>query len=1574
MEKDLRLRLVVRRHGVPDVKLLWNATADEDLTISKLLTQVNEVIPLESGEWGLEDYAVELREASGDGFECVHYHLVSKVLKDDDQILVRPLLTGDLKRRRLSGRHQISADGRHLVDGLAFGRSWLRAPRDRPAVTLPPRKKARIAYSSEDEEDTQSDNDEELPMLEYGSTRAHEDPASVKLRTRFYDADLDSNSEEEEDFEPAPDGAEDDDMDSEDGDIQDELRLLREDNAAIREGDILEELRDIRDRRASSGPGSGRRSLGASGDSPTPSASNALVRSGGRAARHRLNLDTLDKIAALRAAFPGAQVSVIEETLLRYDTDSAKAYRKLRKAFTAHLSLQQTLDHQARSLSSSPIRHAHSSAGRELVLRESSPSERASHATAHDEDDEDDDDDDENASTTLNHNTLADRDSGSGQESSLSNYDSESESDSNSGSSAAVATSDVDREIEGSSGSEGDDSDDSDDSEVSTSDEDGDGNDDDDDDDDSSEPEGGGSVLDEEDADSVNQVVSSSGHDSSSEGSSSHGSSVAAAKKRPSEKRAAVSISSSDSSSDSSSAESSSDESSSDSEPEEIPSKTLSSQRQILEPSQPQTSRKGFQATTAAAAAPAQEQPNVPPGQGLSKTQKRNARRKLAKQLAAGKSTSAQGSEEPSQAPHTGVSVEEAAFLARKQALLNAIASDGPVDPSSQETFQGILDSAPQAMELEQPSAAAADAAEPSKSSAAQTEEVSAQRRMRPNIGATRRMLMGSLGLKNPKTKADEDRIRQDLMKGVRPHTNARLAEASSQPDGPAQTQEPVQEDPEAWREKIAYRAVECCHDGIELSEPPFPFVQRWDPQQQVEEWFGSNGKRGGKRKRVQRNQAQYYEDGDSQASKKRRVTGDSVGVTFSDAVESLEEGDTTLNYDDPPGEPPVVKAAAEGSQATDIDDLPSLPSDLTTLPDLGPGEAKLGMVITWKQWLLSSATNWQPEVVNLTGILVRVHDEDATDLEFLLAQRDRDVDKTEKKYDEDTGERVYDRFEAPDDDDDADDEPDQGYRRLKYTDLIEPKIVQMPLEDQGKPIGNEDSSAAPTDSIVHETVYDDRSQPPQTNGENAGQSEADVDGSQLLVDAKDGRAKANTDDAQPQVITDSDPRLDATAGNNQPSHNPDTQGDNAEDIDEANVPTPRRNSFAKNGNPAPATEDADSQKSNGNALTISPDRHHEISIMIQEEGFRKDVSPSIIRQKTSSPSRQLLEMLEAANNSRVASRSPLSQESMAKDVTPVLDNEPGSSAGVTGAGTAAPASSTSSIRSGRQFDPDDYGLNMGGEDLQHMSDIGDASPLADIDASTPKAKAQTPTRAKKDLDSPSSDKSFPSLASLARTASQQNLQKQTQSPSKSQVLPALASHHSAVQCDEDYEAAMRLIDENDDDEDVGEDEPLLELRSTRKRLFPNSSQPDQLSLSESADLPGMKPVMKSASSPIVEKQDNKPFLRKRERKSSSFVIPPGSQVVTLSSSPPDSPLQEVYAEDSIDADYQDDNNISSLPHGSGWVQKTRPSRVSSRAKSMPANQGTTRSASARRSIPPSSLPAKPGARGKGQRKPSTKF
>lgn len=86
-DKELRLRLFVRRHGLPETKLLWTVPADPDWTIAKLLTQVNEAVPLESGEWGLEDYAVELKAADGTSFECLHFQQVSRILKDDDQVM-----------------------------------------------------------------------------------------------------------------------------------------------------------------------------------------------------------------------------------------------------------------------------------------------------------------------------------------------------------------------------------------------------------------------------------------------------------------------------------------------------------------------------------------------------------------------------------------------------------------------------------------------------------------------------------------------------------------------------------------------------------------------------------------------------------------------------------------------------------------------------------------------------------------------------------------------------------------------------------------------------------------------------------------------------------------------------------------------------------------------------------------------------------------------------------------------------------------------------------------------------------------------------------------------------------------------------------------------------------------------------------------------------------------------------------------------------------------------------------------------------------------------------------------------
>lgn len=86
----MRLQLTVQRHGLPPVRVLWTLasavrppllTAGNSITISQFLDQVNEVLPLESEDWGLEDYTVEVC-----GFECLHFAELNQVLKEDDEV------------------------------------------------------------------------------------------------------------------------------------------------------------------------------------------------------------------------------------------------------------------------------------------------------------------------------------------------------------------------------------------------------------------------------------------------------------------------------------------------------------------------------------------------------------------------------------------------------------------------------------------------------------------------------------------------------------------------------------------------------------------------------------------------------------------------------------------------------------------------------------------------------------------------------------------------------------------------------------------------------------------------------------------------------------------------------------------------------------------------------------------------------------------------------------------------------------------------------------------------------------------------------------------------------------------------------------------------------------------------------------------------------------------------------------------------------------------------------------------------------------------------------------------------
>lgn len=115
---DMRLKLVIVRHGLPVTRILWTvadgsrdshtvpssaitstrtpnvAYGDEGCTIAQLLEDINEVVPLETssqsvgendelgGQWGLEDYVVEFN-----GFECLHFMHVDGLLKDGDEVV-----------------------------------------------------------------------------------------------------------------------------------------------------------------------------------------------------------------------------------------------------------------------------------------------------------------------------------------------------------------------------------------------------------------------------------------------------------------------------------------------------------------------------------------------------------------------------------------------------------------------------------------------------------------------------------------------------------------------------------------------------------------------------------------------------------------------------------------------------------------------------------------------------------------------------------------------------------------------------------------------------------------------------------------------------------------------------------------------------------------------------------------------------------------------------------------------------------------------------------------------------------------------------------------------------------------------------------------------------------------------------------------------------------------------------------------------------------------------------------------------------------------------------------------------
>jgi hypothetical protein len=294
-------------------------------------------------------------------------------------------------------------------------------------------------------------------------------------------------------------------------------------------------------------------------------------------------------------------------------------------------------------------------------------------------------------------------------------------------------------------------------------------------------------------------------------------------------------------------------------------------------------------------------------------------------------------------------------------------------------------------------------------------------RRAKLDMSGARRLLFGSLGVKTPKTKADEEKLRNKFQEQAE---HPKQVEDSQPEAGPVDDDH----DYDSWQDKIDLKAVECCYDGVELSTPPFPFVQRWDPQQQNN--YSGRGKRGGKGKRRKRNNRNFYQDEEFNGfdgSTDYQLDYFPENDTGNAASGQKAAEDQIVNHDQ------VLSTEKSPSEA----DLPLLPSDLSSLEVATIRNTRPGAIIAFKQMEMSENTNWCPVISEYRTCKVEKVLENGM-IQARLAVRD--VPLKEKKYDSETGERVYSKFEMPDSEDENE---EQDVVELGFADMIDAKLVQ---------------------------------------------------------------------------------------------------------------------------------------------------------------------------------------------------------------------------------------------------------------------------------------------------------------------------------------------------------------------------------------------------------------------------------------------------------------------------------------------------------------------------------------------------
>lgn len=319
----------------------------------------------------------------------------------------------------------------------------------------------------------------------------------------------------------------------------------------------------------------------------------------------------------------------------------------------------------------------------------------------------------------------------------------------------------------------------------------------------------------------------------------------------------------------------------------------------------------------------------------------------------------------------------------------------------------------------------------------------SASKRMRLDVAGSRRLLFGSLGVRTPKTKEDEEETRKKLAGKV---NNAYIApQKSSAPDLGEVLHTQGDEFDGDWEKKLILKATECVYDDIPLSAPPFPFEQRWDEDAQATIRQRKGTKKSRKRKRnsryieqehaVEEDNTGYF-NGDEELNYDGNEDGNEYGPEKQLTSQSNEHaaGDLPIH---PAGDAPIAIPIKN--------DLLPLPDDLSEVVAFTKDDLKAGAIVAFKQLDMSKETNWQPKVSEYR--VATIENVDGDTIHLSLAHRDRK--ECHAVSDEDEGSRTYSGFEMPgyDDEDNAEDD---GFREVSFDELIEPKLLREGNLPQG--------------------------------------------------------------------------------------------------------------------------------------------------------------------------------------------------------------------------------------------------------------------------------------------------------------------------------------------------------------------------------------------------------------------------------------------------------------------------------------------------------------------------------------------